>query len=243
MLGQELSPEERNAQRAILQRHFGFSPINNRGSGPLIQHKLFSNISTSTLPRGLEPVHNYRHFVISTSLSPHAFNGSYFLKVFLLTSQGETHVGSVPVLGRGESRSCGNCQRRKAAGARIRGTIVVPHSAVVALLDHHNLNNEFAGDEELVQAFRKSLRARVVLPSGRVYAELSDGNVEPTEMGLSEDATPYIRLLSSNVAFCRGEDLTRHLYEGQENAFEFYDWKDHDSLVSGHWTRCERVDP
>ncbi|KAF8602248.1 Di-copper centre-containing protein [Ceratobasidium sp. AG-I] len=239
VLGQELSSQQRNDQRGVLQRYFGFNPLSDRESAPFVQHRFFSGISTTCPPRGLEPVHNYRHFVISASLSPHAFNGSYFLKIFLTTPRGETHVGSIPVLRRGESRSCGNCQRRKAAGAWVRGTLVVSHSAVVALLEHHNLNNETAREEDLVQAFRKSLRARVVLPSGTVYAEMFEGSARSMEMAISEDATPYIRLHSSNVAIRRGEDDMKDLDAGRSAPHELYDWKDHGLLVAGHWIMCE----
>jgi hypothetical protein len=183
---------------------------------------------------GHKAVDNYRHFIIATSLSSHSFKGSYSLKVYLSTKEGEVPIGSVSVLGRGNSSSCGNCQAQRSAGTRVRGVITIPHSAVIKLLENHGINNSDAKDHEVVDAFKTNLIHRLVLPSGTVHSEASGNNKASDNPILAEEPFPSLRLLSCNVSH---HDLGNS--DEPKTPFEFYDWKDHESLITGagQWTK------
>lgn len=229
----------RKAQRAILQKHFGFNPVYIRNAHPIVTLPLFSDNAKHALPAGHEAVVNYRHFVILTSLSARAFSGSYSLRVSLSTPNGQLPIGTVSVLARGNITKCGNCQRRQAAGARVRGVIVVPHEVMVSFIDQHGFNNAEVKTEDFISTFKARVQASLVLPSGKVHAETSDVHPKSDDQLLPSHATPLLQLQSANVSALRDETYTHNPNEPQQESprtpYEFYDWKNHDSLVTGHW--------
>jgi len=233
--GKKLSIDVREKQRASLQKYFGFDPVQSRANAPQIKQPLFSHIAHDVLPGGQEPVHNYRHFVITTSLSATAFNGSYIVRVSLSSGNNRVAVGAVAVLGRGSSSKCGNCQRRQAAGSRVRGVIVIPHEVMADFIEQNNLNTENTDNKALIRAFKDSLHASVVLPSGRIQAEASRNNAESNNLpSLSPEDAPLLQLHSANISALQA-NTAGHNSEGPQpdsppTPYEFYDWRDHDSV-------------
>lgn len=235
----KLTVKEREAQRSILQKYFGFDPVKFRNRFETVSLPLFSHDAKHALLPGHEPVLNYRHFVILTSLSATAFSGSYSLAVSLSTANGQVPIGSVSVLGRGKSSSCGNCQRRQAAGARVRGVIVVPHEVIVGFLGEHSFNNTDAGNKDFIEGFKNQIQASIVLPSGKVRAKTSGSPPESEGQTLPSHTIPLLELQSANVSALRDETYSHNPSVPQEESprtpYDFYDWRNHDSLVTGHW--------
>ncbi|KAF8596473.1 Di-copper centre-containing protein [Ceratobasidium sp. AG-I] len=238
-----LTPEEREIQRGYLQDHFKYNPIKHLEPKNLVQHRLFQKIAPygGKLPPNGRAVENYRQFIVTASLSPRYFEGSYLLKVFMEINKKSVEVGSIAVLGRGKSSGCGNCQAKRAADARVRGVILIPHEVVTGVLeaapmipmtvegeDRGDLRGD--GEQDLIKALRTGLSSCVVLPSGRVHSRLSKtgsmSGVEPN------DSEPAISLRSCDV-------YQPHLggqYDQAKAPFSFYDWKDHGSPF-GDWSK------
>jgi len=240
-LGEKLSPEERDIQRAILQKHFGFNPVVLRRQAPIIEQPIFSHAAHSVLPPGYEPVQNYRHFIISASLAGHAFNGSYSVRISLSTKEGSVPLGSLAVLGRGNSTKCGNCQNRRAVGTRVRGVVVIPHEAVANFIQSEGLNDKDTSNSTVIERLKEKLCACVVLPSGKVYGQRLEGSPKSKAPALPLDVTPSLRLHSSNVSALEDQVRVPHDPDVPQDSspktpYEFYDWQDH-GLLGGHWIK------
>lgn len=238
--GKKLPLEEREAQRAILQKYFGLDPVQERNRVETIHQPLFSHTAKDALPEGHEPIVNYRHFVILTSLSATAFSGSYTLKVSLSIENEQVPIGAVSVLARGNSSSCGNCQRRQRAGARVRGVIVIPHEVIVRFVKQHGYNNESTETKTVISTFKQNLQASIVLPSGKVQAKTSRTPPESEDRRLPSHAVPFLQLRSANVSALQDSNYPAHdPNEPQEESprvpYEFYDWKNHDSVGTDQW--------
>ncbi|KAG8738890.1 hypothetical protein FRC10_006407 [Ceratobasidium sp. 414] len=246
------TPEQREKERAILQKYFGYDLKKTLKDHPtrlptMLPERLPWSVHGS-IPRGLEvpktakKVKGYRQFVVTASLSPSYHNGSYSLNVVMQINQKSIYVGSIAVLGRGKSASCGNCQARRVANTRVRGVLLVPHEHVVGVIEASPIEapvpqgSGSAGAEaaavhgpanRLIQNLRTSLNCHVVLPSGRVYSRLSKEGLSD-EGGDPNDTVPEVHLLSCDV-----------YQDGDEDApYCFSNWLDH-GLPHGKWAKVQ----
>ncbi|KAG8739839.1 hypothetical protein FRC10_005069 [Ceratobasidium sp. 414] len=253
--------EEREKQRRYLQDHFGYNPLKARDSKPDVQFPEFfphgipphgvPGTFYSGVPRGLElpaghvKVDNYRQFVVAASLSPAYYGGSYSLNIVLkVNEQSSVNIGSVSVLGRGKSASCGNCQARRAANTRVRGVVLVPHELIVGILEAAPILTPAPGAStsgaetddpasRLIEGLRSSLSSHVVLPSGKRHSELSTGRPVPENRRLPNETTPTIRLLSCDVyqPGVGGDG------QSADAPFNFHGWLDHGPAL-GTWAKA-----
>lgn len=236
-----LTLEERKVQLRYLQDHFGYNPIAARDGIDIVKFHLFKKISpyNGKVPSNGTPVDNYRQFVITASLSPRYHEGSYMLKVFMDVEGGTIEVGSVAVLGRGKSASCGNCQAKRAADVRVRGVIMIPHEIVIGVLQaattipppetqQASMHADHGG--EVITTLLSSLSSRVVLASGKVHSELSKNASHANAQ--SSEFEPAIQLQSCDVYQPPLET------NDQKSAapFSFYDWKGH-GAPDGKWVK------
>jgi len=119
------------AARARLQAHFQLGAKEslkvvekNKGSvfqtpaGMIPQRGVFTKYELTELD-------NYRHFVIAVELSEHVFNDSYFLELSCPAGpHGDVWRGHAAVLTRPVDSPCEGCQRRRAAGIKVRLFII-----------------------------------------------------------------------------------------------------------------------
>ncbi|CCO36138.1 Tyrosinase [Rhizoctonia solani AG-1 IB] len=244
-----LPVKDREIQRGILQRHFGYNPVKVVKKNPKISFSAFSVESPSSydtqeevdLPAGASELEDFRQFLVEVSLSPQYHNSSYTLNLTVGTDNNHLDIGAVSVLGRGQSAGCGNCQAKRAANARVRGVIQIPYEAIVGILQARyteppSSEVEVTADdtsalstEKLVRDLRLSIGSYVDLPSGKLHSELSK------KVGMSEsgnkgnDAAPSIRLLS-----CRVHKID--VGDKGEPSFGFHDWQNHGSVI-GTWEK------
>ncbi|KAG8717207.1 hypothetical protein FRC08_007989 [Ceratobasidium sp. 394] len=218
------TPEERDRQRALLQRYFQYDPYEAiKTCGVSMEQRLFADIApyagTTPRPSGRKYVPKFRQFVISVSLEPTYIEASYQLIVQAESNKKFYEVGSVSVLARGQSASCGNCQAQRAAGVRVHGTIFVPHTVIAMVLLFLERHTADTSDESVLQGIKMSLRATLVLPDGKNLSRLSEE--VPDDRRLQDGKAPALNLLSSDVYQSETQDSQ------EEQPFEFDDWTDH----------------
>ncbi|KDQ14965.1 hypothetical protein BOTBODRAFT_174471 [Botryobasidium botryosum FD-172 SS1] len=230
--------EQRTLHRAILQKYFGLDIVQIRNKARTLKQQLFSDINS--LPDNLEAIYNYRHFIIEAELVGHAFDGSYQLDVFYATKAGEDlHVGSVAVLGRGDASNCEACKARREAGSRVYGIIPVPHEIIVKSVEEHDLDEETVDNAVLVRTVKDGFHAQLSRPGGILLSHNSH-RYSGTGSALSDELTPKLRFRSANVAAPKAPRLEGHRTDVPQDAspeepYEFYDWQDHESLLSTNW--------
>ncbi|CAE7113231.1 unnamed protein product [Rhizoctonia solani] len=223
-----ISPEERERQRAILQKHFGYNPQLDLEKFGLINQPLFTKAcpySTDIEDTGRVSVKDYRQFIIDVSLDPTLTGGSYILEVSaeVRGASRRLEVGKVAVLGRGTIESCGNCQGQRARGVRIRGLIIVPYRVVRAILSATHQDTPDTNEEQAVQTIVPSLHATLVLPDNTVHSRLQvQDEGAPGAEALSDSAAPDLQLWSCDV-YQRSAD-------GPEVPYYFHDLKHHYGL-------------
>ncbi|KAG9119290.1 hypothetical protein FRC07_005740 [Ceratobasidium sp. 392] len=217
------------------------------------QASLLEAASTELKSLNYEVVNNYRQFIVQVSLSQTDFGGSYRLKLNLAIGENEFEIGSVAVLGRGRSAGCGNCQGLRAIGARVHGVVLIPHEAVVGLVQslpsaaHAASADDDAPElEDVAQKVLSSLRPSIVLPSGKVVSRPStELEVTDATLKLPAGAVPSIHLLSGGVYQPLSSEkpadtdakLTWLKAEVKKSPFGFYDWKDHGAPLLGEWVK------
>lgn len=233
ILGQEVTPEIRERQRAVLQKHFKHDPVQIRQKYPwtISQKRPFSEFPAE--PDGdYEKVHDFRQFVIVVQLDPFAFGGSYTVEIHYNLRNGTGgYVGSAAVLGRGADTECEGCQGRRQAGAQDNVVVLVPHDIVMNIL-------ESWPEHESANALIKAFHARISLPGGVVVGRStrSPGDAEP----MKEELIPALRLFSASVK-ARKDDTRPHDPNVPQNVppltpYETYDWRGHDEL-EGQWVQ------
>jgi hypothetical protein len=171
-----------------------------------------------------------RQYIVIVSLPTGYFNGSYILKILIKVGEKQLEIGMVSVLGRGKSTSCGNCQGRRAVGARVRGVTAIPHEVVRGLTDTMlPMSTEAQStteDSRTAEIIRKSLNSHVALPSGKVVSWPSNkphpltgtlpGPTDASQATMPDEEAPLVRLLSRP-----------NPYRDGLSGSEFADWEDH----------------
>jgi tyrosinase len=222
---------ERAQYLRTLQRHFGQKPTVQRDNQIAITQSLFTTNSEESLPEKHEPVYNFRQFVVVVELVEHAFEGSHFLEVSYTSKDGQTYpVGATAVLGRTHGTQCAGCRERRRGHSKVHDAIHIPHDVVVKIITDHDLNHPRVGDDELCKSIRDSFHAQIVSPSGIVRAQADLG--APNRHGVKpvdETVLPQLRLASANVSAIRDRN------EDIQHPWEFYDWKDHGSVLGNKW--------
>ncbi|QRV97162.1 tyrosinase [Ceratobasidium sp. AG-Ba] len=241
--------KQRERMRGYLQRHFKFNPREKMGFNPdplPVFHRVPGR-GLRTAPFAADPEHplstkieGYRHFVVEASLSQKYHTGSYTLVVQAEMNNHKIVIGSISVLARGNSASCGNCVARRATDVRVRGVITVPHEIVRELVTAVSAQAAQEVEDEDVPAYGTpeakqlvknmliSLSSHVVLAGGTKHGQLSKkGGLIPR--GPVDPTAPALRLLSSDV----------HTVQDQEDApFNLENWQDHGSPY-GEWVKKE----
>ncbi|CAE6536748.1 unnamed protein product [Rhizoctonia solani] len=247
----------RKKQRRYLQDYFHYDAVKAReDSGITLLPGIFSRdapySSHETPLPGRKRVQGYREFVVSVSLDPTFVKGSHTLVVLAriprlldgIPSQpgvGEAYeIGRVAVFSRGASETCGNCQAQRAARARVRGIVVVPHQVVTKIVQNLGLNKSSKGSEdgsyynpekddeslEVVEDISLCLEAALVLPDGTLHSRLQ---ADPPRDGgsiLSGDALPHLELWSSDVYL----ETDKSPENEKDVPYDFDDWKKHTTL-------------
>jgi len=227
VLGETVTPEKRELQRAVLQKHFQHDPVQIPAR---YESKVdpFEGIGKTKPAPGYEKVHNYRQFIITVQLPPYAHGGSYSLDVFY----GKEHIGSAVVLGRSEDTKCQACQGRRAAGNLSYSVIVVPHTIVLDAIEQDS-----KADRAVPDKVKSALRAEIVLAGGQKVGYTSE-TAPARNAELPEEKQPKLWLHS--VALQARQDPSRSHdpnVPGKVSPitpYEPYDWTEHGSLA-GHW--------
>ncbi|QRV82967.1 tyrosinase [Ceratobasidium sp. AG-Ba] len=249
----EVPVDQRNLERRLLQEHFQYDPRVAREQAPKMVLGLFADEAPYNPERAKidvlrEPLDNFRQFFVSISLDPSFCEGSYSAVVsFKIPApitqpdrEEEVHeFGQVTALSRGRSDLCGNCISKKAAGARVNGSVLVPHELVAVALHNLGLNDPETQPEQAVAAVKSCLQASVRLPSGAIYASLSDSGKGAKETELSHHGAPILELLSCDVYVKRETPRPDPKDRADEDPkqfdhlpFNFDDWKPHGLLTT-----------
>jgi len=222
----EVTAEQRELQRAILQKHFQHDLVKQRQIIPPKERPLFDEFKAPA-EDGYEKVAQFRQFVVSVQMDPSGFDGSYAVDVFSDTG-GALYVGSAMTLARGPKTKCTNCQERHKAGTKSHDIILVPHDIVVKILNSQK-------GETAAEAIKNSLYAQISLPGGKVLAKTLQS---ATHGGLSlpKEHAPKLWLYSASVQ-AKKDPGTDHDTDVPQDVspvmpYESYDWQYHGVLES-----------
>ncbi|KAF9465388.1 common central domain of tyrosinase-domain-containing protein [Collybia nuda] len=233
--GVSLDKPTSDLQRAqdlrTLQRYFGQKPTVVRDRQIPIQQALFTKDSEEALPKGSEPVWNFRQFVITVEVVEHAFENSHFLEVAYTSKDGHTYpIGATAVLSRSHGTQCSACRARQHGNSKVHDTIHIPHDIVVKIMTDHDLNHKDTDDNTLCDTIRKSLKAHIISPDGATRAEATPGEgPRHGQKAIDEAIRPNLRLASANV--CAIHDKNEEIL----HPWELYDWKDHGPVLGNEW--------
>ncbi|QRV97160.1 tyrosinase [Ceratobasidium sp. AG-Ba] len=246
----EIPVYQRDFERRLLQEHFNYNPRKARAQAPKMRQKLFT-VEAPYQSEGAkidplrEPLDDFRQFFVTVSLEPSFCDGSYSavlsFKVPSTEPGGQEVVhefGQVAVLSRGRSDLCGNCISKKAAGARVHGSVLVPHQLVAVALENLGRNDPDIPHDEAIAVVGSCIQASVRLPSGAIYASLTDSGEGDEEKEVSDHRAPVIELLSCDVYVKRETPRPPHNLRAAEDTkqfdrlpFNFDDWKPHGLLT------------
>lgn len=222
---------ERAQYLRTLQKYFGQRPTIQRDAQIPIQQALFTKDNEEALPKGFEPVWNFRQFVIVVEVVEHAFESSHFLEIVYTSKDGQEYpVGATAVLSRSHGTQCSACRARRHGNSKVHDTIHIPHDIVVKIITDYDLNHTHTKDEVLCDSIRNSFKAHIVSPDGKTRAKATPGEVAGDgTKAIDEAIRPKLRLASANVCAIRDKN------EEILHPWELYDWKDHGSVLGDAW--------
>lgn len=212
---------------AALQQYYkDLSPQDGAGlAKPPMFHA--ETLDKRAVPATHKPVHGMRDFVVVGHVPQFAFKGSHRLELYL---DGK-FINDISVFSRADPERCENCARRIASGnAHVRGAMGLPHAYVVQVLEKEGKNLEDTTDDEVVDALKTHLSARIVRPDGsplaaHVPASAAVADEGLQKRGMSPDSCPTLHLCSARI-------LESH---DAATPVERADWRHHGAVLNEHW--------
>ncbi|CCO34801.1 hypothetical protein RSOLAG1IB_10331 [Rhizoctonia solani AG-1 IB] len=192
-------------------------------------------------------------YLAVVSLSEDYFPGSYMLTLAIEIDGSQYEIGSVAVLGRGKSSSCGNCRGRREAGVRVRGVIPIPSTAIDDIIQSKLPIGARSApeslDERAIAVLKDNFRAYLTLPSGNLLGWPTEKPIQRAEQivlsqvqnsPLPEAAAPAIRFLSRQLTEEQGEPrvgepISAHWRSAPGSKFGY---TDHGWLNLGPWVEA-----